>query len=392
LRCGMVQIGDNVIESTIGRVTIVNWDNLIVLDSYVKVSVPVIDYHTEDTGITHGDLEQPGAVTFEQARSKVANLIKDKILIGHGLEVDLSALGLTHPWSDLRDTANYAPYMFEHFDDDTATIMLLQRELPSLVAEFLNRETAYGPGEEAVCILDLYKVSRNKWEKELMTLVRQKERQRQMVLSMRSGKRGTVDPRSFVSICKNDEYHRFHRKAPAEAPTLLSSTVSLTKTYSDKGDDLSDTSTFVTTSDQGTASLALPPGLLSSVFDTQSSEIENLREVLGVAIREESFNVDSGIFTNSVSLLEDSGSAGRSHNLWGPTPLVGSFPGGSAVTEHAQSLEPLAHPLTEEELLGHLPSSLVADLNDYVSVDTENHKKHSWLRRIGSTQNRSLEC
>src|SRR3569832_1226697 len=50
LRCGKERVGTR--ETAVGRVTIVNWDNEVVMDSLVKVPEPVKDYCTAATGIT----------------------------------------------------------------------------------------------------------------------------------------------------------------------------------------------------------------------------------------------------------------------------------------------------------------------------------------------------
>ena len=192
LRCGMVRVtGD---QQAVGRVTLVNWDNQVVLDALVKVPVPVLDYQSNSTGITPERIQQAvqtrTLVTFEQARDTVSAMIKGKILLGHGLEVDLNCLGLSHPWCDVRDTANYAPYMQKVVDP--LSVMLLPRDLSTLVPLIL-RDTFYncpqrppqGPVEEAQAILALYKHARQDWEAELVRILQQKERQRELVVNMR---------------------------------------------------------------------------------------------------------------------------------------------------------------------------------------------------------------
>jgi RNA exonuclease 4 len=46
-----------------------------------------------------------------QCQTKVADLIKDKVLVGHALTNDLDVLMLSHPRTMIRDTAKYRPYM-----------------------------------------------------------------------------------------------------------------------------------------------------------------------------------------------------------------------------------------------------------------------------------------
>ena len=46
-----------------------------------------------------------------QCQAAVANILKDKVLVGHALKNDLDVLMLSHPRTMIRDTATYRPYM-----------------------------------------------------------------------------------------------------------------------------------------------------------------------------------------------------------------------------------------------------------------------------------------
>ena len=280
VRCGMVRIGtsptaanyqspDNGGTSAcaVGRVTLVSWDGSIVLDTLVKVPVPIGDYQTSETGITHQGYQtatlvqsQPPPVatttkssssnphldptrppqhpttmvTFEHVRKSVAQLIKGKVLIGHGIEVDLQALGLHHPSSDLRDTANYTPYMMQHSlvdnDDDggggigsTGHSMWLPRDLKSLFRDVLHKEPRQSdigdPIYDAACTMELYKVARTEWETHLIKLAQQKDRQRQLVLRMRSSAVGTAP---LSSIQEHDMFQRQQVQEQHYAPDAVS--------------------------------------------------------------------------------------------------------------------------------------------------------------------------
>lgn len=82
------------------------------------------DYRTFVSGVKAKDLK--GGVTFARAQQEVADIIKDKIVVGHGIDNDLKvhcllliltgrchdlaqALLLTHPRNKIRDTAHYPP-------------------------------------------------------------------------------------------------------------------------------------------------------------------------------------------------------------------------------------------------------------------------------------------
>eukprot|EP00543_Licmophora_paradoxa_P004504 CAMPEP_0202445316 /NCGR_PEP_ID=MMETSP1360-20130828/4153_1 /ASSEMBLY_ACC=CAM_ASM_000848 /TAXON_ID=515479 /ORGANISM="Licmophora paradoxa, Strain CCMP2313" /LENGTH=497 /DNA_ID=CAMNT_0049061537 /DNA_START=327 /DNA_END=1820 /DNA_ORIENTATION=- len=182
LDCEMVGIGPEGYDSALARVTIVNWENQIVLDAFVKVPVPVTDYRTYVSGITPQDIESERAVTFEEARSLVEDILRGKILIGHGLDNDLCALNLTHPFCDVRDTATYPPYMREiapteatgyeiNMPDSKSTAYpnFRPRKLRDLAWEQLGRQiqhegVPHSPVEDAIAALDLYKAQREGWE------------------------------------------------------------------------------------------------------------------------------------------------------------------------------------------------------------------------------------
>lgn len=46
-----------------------------------------------------------------QCQAAVANILKEKVLVGHALKNDLDVLMLSHPRTMIRDTATYRPYM-----------------------------------------------------------------------------------------------------------------------------------------------------------------------------------------------------------------------------------------------------------------------------------------
>lgn len=193
LRCGIVNVGPLVTDTAVGRVTLVNWENEIVLDTFVKVPVRVTNYRTEVTGITPGLLER-GASSLDTVRKKVGSLIRGKILIGHVLEVDLGSLRLTHPWCDMRDTATYSSYMMqqeqETMDPTKPRVVLLPRALDDLVKNALEQPP---PEEgqpvlvaEAIGCMALYKAAREEWEGQIVEMLQQREQQRMLMVNMRS--------------------------------------------------------------------------------------------------------------------------------------------------------------------------------------------------------------
>jgi RNA exonuclease 4 len=167
LDCEMVGVGPEGLDSALARVSIINWNNEIVLDSYVKVEEKVTDYRTFISGITPEDIGSASAMTIEEVRQATSTILRGKILIGHGLENDLKAIGIGHPWCDVRDTATYEPFMkkSEHGNQDT----LLPRKLRDLSLEILGKQIqvigkAHSSVEDAIASMDLYKAVRPQWE------------------------------------------------------------------------------------------------------------------------------------------------------------------------------------------------------------------------------------
>merc|ERR1719223_374576 len=99
-----------------------------------------------------------------QVRIIVAQILNGKMLIGHGLENDMKALDLQHPWCDIRDTAKYAPFMRTISKENDQKI-LRPKKLKDLVWENFHKEIqvigkSHSSIEDAIAAMDLYKVSR----------------------------------------------------------------------------------------------------------------------------------------------------------------------------------------------------------------------------------------
>jgi RNA exonuclease 4 len=102
----MVGVGPEGEESSLARVSIVNFHGAVQLDIFVRQRESVTDWRTSVSGITPHHMSS--AVTFSKAQKQVADLIKDRILIGHAIENDLKALLLSHPRNLVRDTQKLA--------------------------------------------------------------------------------------------------------------------------------------------------------------------------------------------------------------------------------------------------------------------------------------------
>lgn len=107
----MVGVGPGGKLSVLARVSVVDWHGTVLLDSFVKVQERITDYRTHVSGIRPSDMVGPKAIDFGTARRLVEQLLKGKLLVGHGLVNDLKVFRLTHPWHMIRDSATYQPLM-----------------------------------------------------------------------------------------------------------------------------------------------------------------------------------------------------------------------------------------------------------------------------------------
>jgi RNA exonuclease 4 len=181
LDCEMVGVGPHGVDSALARVSIVNYDAEVVLDTFVKVPVPVTDYRTYVSGIRPEDVESAEARSLDDTRERVQNILRGKILIGHGLANDMKALMMTHPWCDTRDTTTYEPFMRKQessVDDNNKTrSRYFPRRLRDLSIEILGQEIQvpgrpHSPVEDALAALNLYKAVRPEWEKRMSAQVK----------------------------------------------------------------------------------------------------------------------------------------------------------------------------------------------------------------------------
>ena len=108
LDCEMVGVGENGTESALARVSIVNYEGEQVYDSYVLPKETVTDWRTAVSGIKPSHMKD--ARTFEEVQTDVAELMKDRIVVGHHLSHDFKALLLEHPRRATRDTSRLAKY------------------------------------------------------------------------------------------------------------------------------------------------------------------------------------------------------------------------------------------------------------------------------------------
>ncbi|KAK9078223.1 hypothetical protein SSX86_002280 [Deinandra increscens subsp. villosa] len=166
--CEMVGVSPLGNKSALGRVTLVNkWGNVI-YDEHVRPVERVVDFRTQISGIRPRDLKK--AKDFRVVQKEVAELLKGKILVGHALRNDLKALLLSHPKTEIRDTAEFQPFLKEG----------RSKALKNLAAEVLGVKIQNGehcPVEDARAAMMLYIKKKREWERHVKDLVKMKLKQ-----------------------------------------------------------------------------------------------------------------------------------------------------------------------------------------------------------------------
>lgn len=169
LDCEMVGIGSDGKQSALARVSLTDWYGKVVLDTFVQVPSRVTDFRTFVSGVTPKDISTRTAMDVVECRKQVAELLKDKVLVGHALKNDLQALLLNHPKENMRDTAKYRPFQRASGRNGGKW---RPRKLRDLVKEHLGISIqvdgeSHDSTEDARATMDLFKRVRVAWEKEL---------------------------------------------------------------------------------------------------------------------------------------------------------------------------------------------------------------------------------
>ncbi|CEJ95152.1 hypothetical protein VHEMI10650 [[Torrubiella] hemipterigena] len=103
--CEMVGVGPGGYESVLARASLVDFHGTQIYDSYVRPKERVTDWRTAISGISIKEMRF--AREFSEVQQDVADILKGRILIGHDVKHDLTALMLSHPGKDIRDTSKH---------------------------------------------------------------------------------------------------------------------------------------------------------------------------------------------------------------------------------------------------------------------------------------------
>jgi RNA exonuclease 4 len=121
-----VEMGGEEDRSVLARVSIVNFHGTQVYDSFVRPKEFVTDWRTHVSGVSPKDMAT--ARTFDEVQNVIAELLKDRILVGHSVKHDLDVMMLGHPKRDIRDTSRFSGFR-KYSAGKTPSLKKLAREV-----------------------------------------------------------------------------------------------------------------------------------------------------------------------------------------------------------------------------------------------------------------------
>ncbi|CAD5218170.1 unnamed protein product [Bursaphelenchus okinawaensis] len=161
LDCEYVGVGYNGNVDQLARVSIVNSEGKVVYDKYVAPREEVTDYRTHVSGIRPGHLVL--GMPFNQVQQEVNKLIRNKIVVGHGLANDFRVMNLSHPQRLTRDSANWKP--LRKMIDYTG-----KPSLKFLAQKLLNIRIQEGEHDsiiDAKAALRIYQLHKKRWDSDI---------------------------------------------------------------------------------------------------------------------------------------------------------------------------------------------------------------------------------
>ncbi|CAG8656221.1 6114_t:CDS:2 [Paraglomus brasilianum] len=161
--CEMVGVGFEGQRSALARVSIVNYNGVVIYDKYVRPMERITDFRTEISGITSKLLID--AHEFKQAQQEVAELIKGKIVVGHALHHDFKALLLDHPRMMTRDTSIYRTFRTKYARGKPPSLKKLAQEELGLTIQ----ENKHSSVEDAKICMLLFRKHKREWEQSIFT-------------------------------------------------------------------------------------------------------------------------------------------------------------------------------------------------------------------------------
>ena len=143
-------------QSALAEVSLVDFNGKTIYHEYVKPNKPVIDYRTFVSGITPEILKEKGKPLW-LVQQALIRLLHGKILVGHGLQNDINAIGIAIPKDKRWDTTEIPMFMRKPPRNSDP---LQPKKLKVLVKNFVGKNIQTGKHsatEDAEASMDLFK-------------------------------------------------------------------------------------------------------------------------------------------------------------------------------------------------------------------------------------------
>lgn len=161
LDCEMVMLIDK--SQALAQCSIVNYYGRTLFNEYIKPEEDLIDYRAWYRRLKKRNVTS--VIPFQEAVSKIKDIVAGKIIIGHGLEHDFAALHFSHPHLDLRDTSTYVPIRV--LADINPNYKPSLKNLSLILLGRKIQQSCHCSLEDSQANLEVYKFVEIRWEWEI---------------------------------------------------------------------------------------------------------------------------------------------------------------------------------------------------------------------------------
>jgi len=153
LDCEMVMVAGNIHE--LARCSIVNYNGHVLFDKLIKPTGKVTNYLTWVSGVSYEKLR--GCCNYSFYKKEISEILNDKLVVGHSLKNDFTALGYTPNEKTVRDLAHFKP-----LNEKGKVLSLKKQTEKHLVMDIQGGE--HDSVEDARASMELYKKFEKEWE------------------------------------------------------------------------------------------------------------------------------------------------------------------------------------------------------------------------------------
>lgn len=157
LDCEMVEVDHT--SDALARISIVNYNGHILLDTFVKPKGTITNYRSWVSGVYPHSMKT--AIPYDEVREKAIEIMKDKVIVGHSLKHDFKVLNWEPMQHNVRDLIT-----FKRFQDEGKH----PKSLKKLTLEFLEKHiqtAAHSSVVDARAALGCYRVVENSWNQQV---------------------------------------------------------------------------------------------------------------------------------------------------------------------------------------------------------------------------------